>query len=72
MADTSPIVREIEQFCRRHRMAETTFGRLAANDGKLVRRLRSGGRMWPENEQRVRDFMQARDAPPTPHPDEAA
>ncbi len=74
MSQIPPIVRDIERFCARHRMAESTFGRLAVNDGKLVRRLRSGGRMWPENEDRVRAFMAERDnqAPATPSPSEAA
>jgi len=32
---------EVEAFCRDVGMAETTFGRLAVNDGKLVDRLRN-------------------------------
>jgi hypothetical protein len=31
------LLRDIADFCRRARMAESTFGRLAVNDGKLVR-----------------------------------
>jgi hypothetical protein len=34
------LLRDIAKFCRRARMAEFTFGRLAVNDGKLVSRLR--------------------------------
>lgn len=51
------IVAEIERFCSASGIAETTFGRLAVNDGKLVQRLRTGGRMWPETEERIRSFM---------------
>lgn len=74
MSQIPPIVRDIERFCERHHMAESTFGRLAVNDGKLVRRLRSGGRMWPENEDRVRAFIAERDslAPAAPSSPEAA
>lgn len=52
------IIADIESFCSAAGMAESTFGRLAVNDGKLVRRLRSGGRMWPETLARVRQFME--------------
>lgn len=56
--DNEPnIISEIEGFCAARGISESTFGRLAVNDGKLVRRLRSGGRMWPETIGRVREFM---------------
>ncbi|HUB94779.1 MAG TPA: hypothetical protein VL993_02615 [Stellaceae bacterium] len=38
-------------------MAESTFGRLAVNDGKLVNRLRFGGRVTIETVERVMAFM---------------
>src|SRR5262245_6836980 len=38
-------------------MAESTFGRRAVNDGKLVSRLRIGGRVTMETVDRVRTFM---------------
>ncbi|HXQ52248.1 MAG TPA: hypothetical protein VN802_14225 [Stellaceae bacterium] len=38
-------------------MAESTFGRLAVNDGKLVNRLRFGGRVTIETVERVMTFM---------------
>src|SRR5205807_1157729 len=38
-------------------MAESTFGRLAVNDGKLVSRLRFGGRVRGKTVDRVRAFM---------------
>lgn len=52
------IIADIESFCSAVGMAESTFGRLAVNDGKFVRRLRSGGRMWPETLARIRQFME--------------
>lgn len=33
------------------------FGILAANNGRLVDRLREGRRVWPDTEQQVRKFM---------------
>ena len=51
------LLRDIAEFCRRARMAESTFGRLAVNDGKLVSRLRFGGRVTTETVDRVRAFI---------------
>jgi hypothetical protein len=33
------------------------FGILAAKNGRLVDRLEKGGRLWPETEQKVREFI---------------
>ena len=38
-------------------MAESTFGRLAVNDGKLVSRLRLGGRVTTDTVDRVHAFI---------------
>src|SRR6202049_3949566 len=51
------LLRDITEFCRHARMAESTFGRLAVNDGKLVNRLRLGGRVTTETAERVRAFI---------------
>ncbi len=51
------LLRDISDYCRDARMAESTFGRLAVNDGKLVSRLRLGGRLTTETEDRVRAFI---------------
>jgi hypothetical protein len=50
----------ISDFCRLKAMAESTFGRLAVNDGKFVSRLRDGARITPETLDRVASFMAAR------------
>lgn len=50
---------DITQFCERHGLAETTFGHLALGDKPFVKQLRAGRRVWPETEQKVRDFMAA-------------
>src|SRR5215510_5915577 len=51
------LLNEISDYCRRVGMAESTFGRRAVNDGKLVSRLRIGGRVTMETVDRVRTFM---------------
>src|ERR1043166_4708444 len=38
-------------------MAESTFGRLAVNDGKFVNRLKYGGRITTQTLARVRNYM---------------
>ena len=53
------LLAEIEAFlAERDGMAETTFGRLAVNDGKLVRRLRDGANMTLATIYRVKAFIQ--------------
>src|ERR1700723_2526966 len=39
------ILSQITEFCRQADMAESTFGRRAVNDGKLVHRLGEGKRI---------------------------
>ena len=51
------LLRDIAEYCRGARMAESTFGRLAVNDGKLVNRLRLGGRVTTDTVDRVRAFI---------------
>ncbi len=55
--DPEILLREIAEYCRRADLAESTFGRLAINDGKLVRRLRAGGRITTDTFDRIRAFM---------------
>jgi hypothetical protein len=50
---------EIEAYCRSHRMAESTFGRQAVNDGKLCTRLRSGRNVTLDTAQRIRSFIES-------------
>src|SRR5436305_2388104 len=53
------IRRRISEFCRQADMAESTFGRRAVNDGKLVARLREGKRITIETLDRILAFMAA-------------
>jgi len=54
------LLSEIDSFLAAENIGEHRFGILAANNGRLVERLRSGGRVWPETEKQVRDFMACR------------
>ena len=51
------LIEEIADFCRASGLAESTFGRAAINDGKLVSRLRNGGRITTDTLDRLRAFM---------------
>jgi hypothetical protein len=51
------ILEEVSSFCREAHLAESTFGRLAVNDGKLIARLRSGGRVTTDTLDRLHVFM---------------
>jgi len=53
------VLRDISEYCRRTGLAESTFGRRAVNDGKLVARLREGGRITTETLDRIRLYMAA-------------
>jgi len=55
--DTGSLLDEISNYCRQVGMAESTFGRLSINDGKLMSRLRTGGRVTPETVARLRGFI---------------
>ncbi len=51
------LLTEIEAFLVNRRMAETTFGRLAVNDGKFVGRLRAGENMTLSTIDKARGFL---------------
>ena len=57
--DSGALLQEIATYCRSVGLAESTFGRLAINDGKLVNRLRYGGRITTDTLERIRSFMAA-------------
>lgn len=61
------LLAEIELFCARHGLSETTFGRLV-RDRHIVRQLRDGRRMWPATVERIRERMAALDAERRPAP----
>src|SRR6266498_1672425 len=51
------ILGEIRDFCRQTQTAESTFGRLVVNDGKLVSRLRDGARITTGTLDKVRAYL---------------
>lgn len=59
------LLAEIDSYCATAGMKETTFGRLAVNDGKFVGRLRGGKDITVGTLERIRDFIApARTSPP--------
>lgn len=57
MITSAEFLEEVGTYCREAGLAESTFGRLAVNDGKFVSRIRDGGRITENTLCRVRDFM---------------
>lgn len=53
------LLTEIDEFLAEAEIGEHRFGILASSNGRLVERLRSGGRIWPETEAKVRAFIRA-------------
>ena len=51
------LLAQIAAFCQRVGMAESTFGRRVVNDGKLVARLRFGGRVTTQTVDRINAFI---------------
>ncbi len=51
------LLSEISSYCRGTGMAESTFGRLAVNDGKFAQRLREGGAVTAQTVERIRAFI---------------
>lgn len=47
----------IEQFCKKKGIKESTFGLHAAGSGKFVDRIRNGGRIYKETEQKILDYI---------------
>src|SRR6202166_2903590 len=61
------ILDEIRDYCRATRTAESTFGRLVVNDGKLVSRLRDGAKITTGTLDKVRAYLsEHRATPPSP------
>lgn len=67
MSVQAELLTEIESYlAKRGDMAETTFGRMAVNDGKLVGRLRAGRNMTLATIERTRQFIDDHPAPAAP------
>ena len=60
------VLSEIRDYCRATQTAESTFGRLVVNDGKLVSRLRDGAKITTGTLDKVRAYLtEHRTAPPS-------
>src|SRR5437773_8582952 len=68
-ATADQILGEIRDYCRATQTAESTFGRLVVNDGKLVSRLRDGARITTGTLDKVRAYLSEHRAaaPPAPN-----
>lgn len=55
--DIATLVEDVRRFCDRYGIAESTFGRHAVNDGKLISRIAGGSWIEADTVARVRDFM---------------
>lgn len=53
------LLAQIEDFLAEHPMSDDTFGKRAARNGRLIERLRSGGRVWPEKEVEILAFIRS-------------
>jgi len=51
------LIRDMERFCLRHRISETTFGKLAVRDGKFAARLRGGENLTLRTMTRADEFI---------------
>jgi hypothetical protein len=54
---SQPLLTEIEAFLAEYPMGESHFGKVAAKNSELIKRLRRGGRVWPETDMAVRAFI---------------
>jgi hypothetical protein len=54
------LLEKIERYTAESGMSESYFGKRAAGNSELVARLRAGGRVWPETEDRVLSFIASR------------
>ena len=58
--NTEQLISDIVRYCRSQQIAESTFGRLVANDGKFVSRLREGKSITLRTLKKVEDYMAER------------
>src|SRR5438132_7245312 len=71
-ATADQILGEIRDYCRATQTAESTFGRLVVNDGKLVSRLRDGARITTGTLDKVRIYLSEHRAALPPEPGKPA
>ena len=62
MIEIAALIKQIEAYCARHGIEETTFGLRAVNDGKFVARLRDGSSIQIKTYKKVSDFLKRKPA----------
>lgn len=62
MSTVADLLSEIDAFLSEAKIAETTFGRRAVNDGKFVGKLRTGAGITVATVDRVRAYIAAQRA----------
>ena len=67
-ATADQVLGEIRDYCRATQTAESTFGRLVVNDGKLVSRLRDGARITTGTLDKVRAYLSEHGSTSPPAP----
>lgn len=65
MTAREDLIAQIEAFCRREGIAESTFGKLAINDPAFVSRLRGGKNIGLNTCDRVSKFIAAKRRAPS-------
>ncbi|HKJ74002.1 MAG TPA: hypothetical protein VKA19_07785 [Alphaproteobacteria bacterium] len=63
MDEQIQLLRDIEAYCRKVGLAETTFGRRSVNDGKFVSRLREGKGVTIRTLNKVKEFIEQNSGP---------
>lgn len=53
------LLTEVDAFLRRTQMPQSTFGRKAIGDPRLLNDMRNGRELRTKTQQRIRDFMEA-------------
>lgn len=56
----SSLLNDIDDFLSRTGMGVSYFGKAGCGNSEVVARLRSGCRIWPETEEKLRAFMAKR------------
>jgi hypothetical protein len=51
------LLSEVNSFLAETGMGVSYFGKVASGNSELVKRLESGGRVWPETADKIRAFM---------------
>ena len=54
---TENLLSEVNKFLTETGMGVSYFGKVASGNSELVKRLESGGRVWPETAEKIRTFM---------------